>query len=301
MNAFMQDPKPLAHRSIDVHQHFAPASYIRAKERFSSLQHGQTNLSTWSVEDNLRSMDRNGIEFGIASVTAPGVWFGEASQASELAQLWNDEAHEICEKGEGRFGFFAALPLPSEDGSAAEVARIDGSPHLQGYSVFTNYDGVWLGDRLFEKTLELLDKLGVTLFVHPTTSFAGQTIPGFRPQILECPFDTTRAAAHLISTGTLERLTRTRFLLSHGGGCIAYLAGRIDDLDDAKTDTIFYKRALQRLHFDTALVSEVNLEHLLRFIPEANVHFGSDAPFSNVPSDGDFSRFACTPLSAVKD
>ena len=161
----------------------------------STLGHGSTNLGAWSIETNLRSLDGNGVECGIASISAPGVWFGDDATAAELSRIWNDEAENLCAKSGGRFGFFGALPLPSTQHSLDEIARLARSPHARGFSVFTNYDEVWLGDERYAPVYEALDAQKANLFVHPTTSMGSKSLPGWRPQIVEFPFDTTRAAA----------------------------------------------------------------------------------------------------------
>jgi hypothetical protein len=42
--------------------------------------------------------------------------------------------------------------------------------------------------------------------------------------LLEFRFETTRAATHLICTGTLQRVCNMKFQLSHGGGTVPFLA-----------------------------------------------------------------------------
>jgi len=50
---------------------------------------------------------------------------------------------------------------------------------------------------------------------------------GLPPMTLEFVFDTTRMAANLIYSGTMERYPDIRFILSHAGGTVPFLAMRI--------------------------------------------------------------------------
>ena len=277
--------------TIDVHQHFAPPSYIRVVQSLSNLRHGGTDLNRWSIEANLRSLDQNKVDYGIASISAPGVWFGDVQQAADLARIWNDAADGICEQSHGRFGFFGTLPLPSATATIAEAKRLSTSRHLRGFAVFSNYDDVWLGDERYATAFECLDTLHATVLVHPTTSLGGQTLPALRPQILEFPFDTTRTAVSLMQTRLLDRHDKLRLILAHGGGCLAYLADRLDYLDD-EVPAGFYADQLSKFYFDTALVSDINIDHLLTRLPAARLVFGSDAPFSEHTAPHNAARFA---------
>ncbi|HEY7420765.1 MAG TPA: hypothetical protein VH541_02050 [Gaiellaceae bacterium] len=54
-------------------------------------------------------------------------------------------------------------------------------------------------------------------------------LAGVQTSALEFPFETTRAVANLVVTGTLERYSRVRFILTHAGGCVSSAASRSVD------------------------------------------------------------------------
>jgi predicted TIM-barrel fold metal-dependent hydrolase len=107
----------------------------------------------------------------------------------------------------------------------------------------------------------------------------GKSLPDWRPQIIEFPFDTTRAAASLIRGKVPSTFARMRIILAHGGGCLAYLANRMDVLDEANQPACAYSAALRSFRYDTALVHDTNIDHLLGLVPSEHILFGSDAPF----------------------
>jgi predicted TIM-barrel fold metal-dependent hydrolase len=118
--------------------------------------------------------------------------------------------------------------------------------------------------------------------VHPTLAFEGRTVPGIRAQILEAPFDTTRTIVSLMLNGAFSNFPDIRFIFSHGGGTIPFLAGRIAALSDTPgalpPDEVLAQ--LRRLYFDTALVmNQPSLAALTSFAAPSHILLGTDAPF----------------------
>src|SRR6202023_1570085 len=107
---FAQAPeaRPAAKR-IDVHHHFLPPQYM--KEEHERINFGHDNVSpnqllAWSPSQSSEIMDRNGIATAIASITPPGVWFGEAAAARRLSRMWNDYAAKAIRNYPGRSRMF---------------------------------------------------------------------------------------------------------------------------------------------------------------------------------------------------
>ncbi|MHA1209849.1 MAG: hypothetical protein ACTSP1_14790 [Candidatus Freyarchaeota archaeon] len=89
----------------------------------------------------------------------------------------------------------------------------------------TNYGGRYLGDPLFEKVFEEFNRRKAVVFVHPTDPPVSDAIGLDVPNSLyEYTFDTTRAVTNLVYSGTVER---NRFIFSHAGGAIPFLARRV--------------------------------------------------------------------------
>jgi predicted TIM-barrel fold metal-dependent hydrolase len=111
------------------------------------------------------------------------------------------------------------------------------------------------------------------------------SVPG---AMVEFVFDTTRAVTNLIYSGTLERHPDIRFILSHAGGTIPYIAWRlaqgrlIPPLNEkAPQGAIAY---LQRLYYDTAMSATPHaLSSLRELVDPSHILFGSDFPFLPEP------------------
>ena len=105
--------------------------------------------------------------------------------------------------------------------------------------------------------------------------------------MIEYPFDTTRAAVNLLFSGALERFANIRFILSHAGGTLPFLAWRLSvapmidkRLKQRSREEIF--AGLETFWYDNALASGAAPMGALSHIaaPERIV-FGSDWPFCN--------------------
>ena len=112
-------------RLIDVHHHILPPAYMaEARERVLALAQGRRispAVAQWTPEAALAEMDANGVATAVVSISIPGVSFGAAQAARDLARKCNEYSAQLVKDHPGRFGFFAALPLPDTEGSLREL------------------------------------------------------------------------------------------------------------------------------------------------------------------------------------
>ena len=274
-----------AHR-IDVHHHILPPRYVAevGDARIGPLiVAGRT--PDWSPERSIEAMDRNGIATAVTSISAPGLWFGDARAARDLARHCNEYGAALRRDYGSRFGFFASLPLPDVDASLEEIAYGLDVLRADGIGLLTNYGGRYPGDPAFAPVFDELDRRGAVVYFHPAAAPCSTCLPEIPAATLDFPFDTTRAVTSLLYGGTLARCRNIRFIFSHAGGTIPFLAERIARLA-ARPE--FQKQVpegavaeLRRLHYDTALSANLfTFRSLLQLVPAAQVLFGSDYPFA---------------------
>jgi predicted TIM-barrel fold metal-dependent hydrolase len=273
---------------IDVHHHTIPPFYREALFRRGIDRSGGIELPDWGPDLSLGVMDRNGTATAVLSVSAPGVHFGDDTEARDLARRCNEASAELVAAHPARFGFFAILPMPDVGGSAVEAAYALDELGADGVVLMSSHpDGSYLGDPRFDAVLDELDRRSAVAFVHPVAPAffdrIGVGIPAFA---MEFTFDTTRAAFNLAYTGALERYPNIRFVLSHAGGTVPYVVGRFDLL--WFTDDTLAERApkggsayLRSLYYDTALSANPHaLSSLTELVGADHVLFGSDYPFA---------------------
>ena len=241
---------------FDVHHHILPPEYVRILTERNILSLG-TRFPPWSVEKTVEMMDKTGIRTAVVSVSSPTAAIGDAKASSALARLCNEFAARMMSDHPSRFGAFATLPLPDVEGSLTELLYALDTLKLDGVEMLTNYSGKYQGDSSFEPLYQELNKRKAVVHIHPGEPPA---IPLKIPSAtLEAPFDTTRAVANLLFTGTLEKYPDIIFIIAAGGGALPMVAERIANavemfMPDASRmmpkGVIAY---IRKLYFDTAL------------------------------------------------
>src|SRR5215203_1617335 len=86
-HSFAQPQENAAPRRIDVHHHVTPPIWMReAREQIAATNRNLPPIADWSVQRSLDEMDRNGVRSAVASVTNPGIWFGDPAAARKLSR-----------------------------------------------------------------------------------------------------------------------------------------------------------------------------------------------------------------------
>ena len=273
-------------RRIDMHHHILPPDYLSAVAAAGITAGGGRDFPEWSPDVSLALMDRHGIEKAMVSISSPGLYFGDPGAARDLARLCNEYSAQLIRDNPGRFGAFAALPLPDIDASLTELAYALDVLGLQGACLLTNYGGAYLGNPQFAGLFDELSRRKCVVFVHPDvppgSDSLGLSAPAF---MVEFVIDTTRTVSDLLFSGTLERCPDIRFILAHAGGTIPYLALRLTLgqflpglQDKVPQGVVTY---LGRLYYDTALsASPYALRSLQELVEPSQILFGSDFPFA---------------------
>lgn len=288
-NGIPASRNPAAGR-IDVHAHYLPIPYQRAlHEAGISTTDGGMPVPAWSLENHLAHMQRAGIMTSILSLSSPGVAFLGGNAARRLARSVNEAGSDLKHQHRGRFGFFATLPLADPPGAVEELGYALDHLDADGVCLETNSRGIYLGDPSFTPLFSELNERRTVVYLHPTSPACSQQVcMGFPAPLLEFPVDTARAAVSLIFNGTLKRFPRLRVILSHAGGALPILAGRIAGF--AETPFATPRPAggakevvdlIRAMYFDLALsANPATFQALLQITSMSHLLFGSDFPWA---------------------
>ncbi len=273
---------------IDTHHHLYPPAYIaKTGEVLKHTTHAfYDRLTKWQPSQAIEAMDKAGIAVSVLSVATPSVWLGDAGSSRVFAREVNEAAAEMQQRHKGRFGHFAALPLPDTVGCLQEIEFAYEELAADGIALTTNYADKYPGDEAFAPVFDELNRRKAVVYFHPTAaSFAFNVIPNIPPPTIEFPFDTTRAIVSLLFGGTFHRCPDIKWIFSHGGGALGMIANRLAGL--AKNRPELNARVpngvmheLRRLYVDVVGVTTPGaLRAVLDVLPMSHLLYGSDYPF----------------------
>jgi aminocarboxymuconate-semialdehyde decarboxylase len=286
---------------IDVHNHFYPPEYLAALRSGKSVVRvtvdssgnphihypGDYNVAVAGHRDIAYRHDvleREGVDTQVITLTTPGTHVETPAYAADLATLVNDAFAAIIAERGPRFSALATLPLNDPAASVKEFRRSIEELHLPGAMLFSNVNGVALADERFWPLYEAADAYGAVLHIHPTSPVGVEAMTEYwLMPLVGFLMDTTLAAAHLVFSGVGERFPNIKWVLSHLGGAVPYMAERFDrgfhafedcrrNIDRPPSDY------LKTWYYDTVNFDPQALKLAIDFAGADHILAGSDYP-----------------------
>jgi aminocarboxymuconate-semialdehyde decarboxylase len=250
------------------------------------------------VDIRLAAMDRSGIDWQLLSPN-PLTYFHwiPAADAVAFCRRHNDALAALVAPHADRLGAAAALPMQDVAAAIAEARRAVRTLGMKAVYIGTDFPN-GLDSPALDPFYEALVALDVPLFLHPGPE--GIDGPPGNPALKRHELDIlagftaqeTAAVATLLFGGVLHRHPGLDVCVSHGGGAVAFLWGRLRQAarlrpwvpDWLKADGAF-DAALQRLWYDMHLHDEAALALLASRVGTERLVYGTnfagwDAPAS---------------------
>ena len=266
---------------IDIHHHFAPPAWVAEVKGRPLLQPANTK---WTPAQSIDDMDRGGVAAAVVSITNPGLWFGDAAATRRVARACNDFGAKLVQDHPTRFGLFAAMPMPDVDATLQEIAYAYDTLKVDGIGLFTSYGDTWLGNAAYQPVMQELNRRKAVVHVHPTAANCCRNLayaPGVAPGSMEYGTDTTRAIMGVTFSGDAVRFPAIRFIWSHAGGTLPFLAGRISGAANNAKDRLpnGLMPELKKFYYDLAGAANAGaVASLLQLVTPSQVLFGTDFP-----------------------
>ena len=245
-------------------------------------------------------MDAQGIDWQLLSPN-PLTYFHfiPAPEAIAFCRTHNDALARVVAPRAARLGAAAALPMQDIGAACEELTRA-----VKDLGMLAAYIGTDMPHALdapeMDRFYETCVALDVPLFIHPGP--AGIDGPKGDPALKRYDLDVVMgfaaqevlAVATLIYGGVLERHPKLDICLSHGGGPMAYLFGRMKKAaqkrpwsrDSLRAEGGF-EAQLSRLWFDNHLNNDDSLDLLIKRIGDDHLVYGTNFVGWDAPEAGE--------------
>ena len=279
-----------AGRKIDVHAHAILPSFVQGLKKLgidAAAEEGYP-LPAWSEEAHLAFMQQARIDYTVLSPATPHIYNGDEKLSCEVAREINEETAALCHKYPDKFGFVAALPFPSSEGSIAEIRYAMDKLGALGVKVPSNAGGIYLGDARWEAIFAELNRRRALIIMHPSPARElprQGTVTGQVMALFEYPADTTRSVVNLLASGMLERYPKVRLVVPHCGSFLPYMKQRAKAMFAMLAGMQMMKpvdmeAGMKQLYYDLAgdPMPEA-MDMLLKITDEGHLLYGSDFPY----------------------
>ena len=288
---------------VDIHAHFAPQKMLDA------LVSGAASFANVEL---LHEGDNYKLAFAGRPPTRP---VNAKLRETDLRQAWMAENKidaQVCGGWLDSFGY----ELPADEGAAwsrflndhlAEVvaqtpvlAPLGTVPLQDGQLAATILDevldagmkGVMIGTQPFGQSGVLDDpaldpfwqrasERGAVIYIHPMFGCGDERLNDFdMMNAVGRGLDTTTAVARLLFSGHLSKYKDMTVILSHGGGALPFMLGRLKrNIEIHPGNYADPAEGYAELYFDSILFEPDALNFLINQVGAARVMMGSDYPF----------------------
>lgn len=289
---------------IDVHNHFYPTRFLKQLEKDGAtvsitvekdewgrqilVQHGNRLVTITppmkNINQRLEDMEQAGFDMQILTLSIPSVDIFPVEIGEAMARVVNDETAQICRDHPSHFMAFATLPFLDPDRTVKELERCIDEFKFQGACIGSNINGMGLDNQLLYPFYERISDYDLPIHIHPRAPADKETYKDYRlGPMIGFEMDLCIAVVRLIMGGVMERFPDLKFIVSHLGGAIPYLAERIQNCYEAYPECRGNisgpaKDYLRRFYYDTVSFFEPALMCAYSFVGAERLVLGSDYP-----------------------
>ena len=221
---------------VDFHHHFTPRELIKQDPGDKLILHYDENGAPsytvhrmlYELDTHIEMMDACGIDVAMLS-SAAGM-----SASLDLSRLVNDKAKQAEKDYPGRFlGFAHANPLGGPE-ALKELARCADDLGFPGVTITSEQDGLYLDAPEFEPFWAECERRGLFVFVHPALKLnESKTFDGYDlARSVGREFSLIMVIIRLINSGVFDRHPKLIVHMSHLGGGVSSMLGRIRSYQD---------------------------------------------------------------------
>jgi aminocarboxymuconate-semialdehyde decarboxylase len=258
-------------------------------------------------ELEIEDLDARGIDMAVvtSSTVLQGTSWADPQTDLDLCRRCNDTAAEWVRRYPRRFVGSMTLPLQDVDRALGELERCAGALGLKVVNAGSSYDGVYLGDPVYEPFWAAVSRRGLTVWIHPE----GVRDPWFQRYALwnsaGQSIEETKVMTSLVYEGVMHRHPGLKVVVAHGGGYFPHYLGRMDRNVANRPDTARNlggrrpSEFLRAFHYDTCVYDPQVLKVLRERVGADRLVMGSDYPVGEQDPVGFVERCGVSPDEAA--
>jgi aminocarboxymuconate-semialdehyde decarboxylase len=245
-----------------------------------------------NMEENIADLTGAGMDMAVLQPTQTMFFYwAEPSAAAELTRMVNEQTAKAVREAPERLIGLATIPLQDVDLALSEVSYAVRELGLKGVVTGSNVNGKGFDEEEFQPFFKRLEELDVPMFIHPNDP-AGMERVGryYLANFIAYPTESAITAAHLVFGGVLDLCPNLKICLSHAGGVLPFLLGRIEhgqaERPEARERCAHsFSHYLKNFYVDTITFRADSLRFVLEVMPEGHVFMGTDYPYDMADTD----------------
>jgi predicted TIM-barrel fold metal-dependent hydrolase len=292
---------------IDFHMHYSPEEFVRDKlgpggSPQTVFVDGSPAYTyhdrLFSLEKHIAGMDKAGVDIGV-------LCSGEGlTDNLDRCRMVNDKLKEAEERFPGRFLGLAHVPPLGRESSIRELERAVSKLGFKGVSIPSVIGKTELDAPELRPFFQKVNEMGLFIFIHPALSSSGAYLDYDLGRSVGREFQLVLTVIRLINGGVLDEFRELNFIISHLGGGISALMGRIEPYQDkvfwgtadhprhGKLSRGRFRDYFDRIYFDTGgFFGNINaVKCALVEMKPKNIVFGTDYP-QEIRDENQIERF----------
>jgi len=269
-----------------------PSGLDERSEMINREKGGEWNRKMSDLDENISDLDAAGLDMGVLQPTQTMFFYwAEPSAAGELSRMVNEHTADAVRKHPDRFVGLATVPLQDVNLAVRELTHAVKQLGLRGVVTGSNVNGHGFDEEAFQPFFEAVQSLDVPIFIHPNNPAGIERIRNYYlVNFLGLPLESTITAAQLVFGGVLDRFPGLKFCLSHAGGVLPFLVGRLEHGHSVRPEAQDHCRRpfsdyLGHFYVDTITFRADTLRFVLELMPPGHLFLGTDYPYDMADTD----------------
>lgn len=250
------------------------------------------NRKMGDFDENIADLKTAGMDIGILQPTQTMFFYwAEPAAAADLARMVNEHTAEGVRKHPDETVGLATIPLQDADLAVKELLYAVEELGLKGVVTGSNVNGKGFDEEQFQPFFEKVETLDIPIFIHPNDPAGTERVGRYYiVNFLAYPLESTIAATQFVFGGVLDRYPKLKICLSHAGGVLPFLLGRLEHGQSVRPEAQAncehpFSYYLKNFYVDTITFRPDILRFVLDILPEGHVFMGTDYPYDMADTD----------------